>query len=195
MSSPKPVKLGGLGPGNLAPDNTPKILQATIGLPVKLVTGYKGTSQVRLAVSSHEVDGACLGWESAKKTWRKDLDSGEAAVILQAVPKPLRGLENVPLAISFAKTEQARRLIEAGIHGCGLFARPYLVGPGTPEDRVKILRTAFEQTLRDKEFLAETAKARLDMDPVTARELSMAVENVTKLDPKTMSRLKELVLQ
>lgn len=193
--SPTPVKLGGLGPGNLAPDNTPKILKAAIGLTLQLITGYKGTAEVRLAVNSKEVAGGFLGWESAKTTWRRDLDSGDAVVVLQAVPKPLPDLPKVPLAISYAKTDEARKLIEAGIHGCGAFSRPYAVAPGTPAERVRILRTAFEETLKDKEFLAECVKARLDLDPVSAQDLLRAVESVTHLDPATMAKLKDLVLK
>ena len=195
MSSPSPVKIGGLGPGNLAPDNTPKILKAMIGLPLQLITGYKGTAEVRLAIGSKEVAGGFLGWESAKTTWRRDLDTGEAVVVLQAVPKPLPDLPKVPLAISYAKTDEARKLIEVGIHGCGLFSRPYLVAPNTPKDRVEILRKAFAETLKDKEFLADTAKARLDLDPVGAQELTAAVEGVTKLDPATLNKLKELLVK
>lgn len=195
MSSPTPVKIGGLGLGNLAPDNTPKILKTTIGLPLQLITGYKGTAEVRLAIGSNEVAGGFLGWESAKTTWRRDLNSGEAVVVLQAVPRPLPDLPKVPLAISYAKTDDARKLIVAGIHGCGLFARPYLVAPKTPRDRVEVLRRAFQETLQDKDFLTDTAKAKLDLDPVSAQELTEAVESVTKLDPETLSKLKEVLFK
>jgi tripartite-type tricarboxylate transporter receptor subunit TctC len=195
MRSTTPVKLGGLGPGNLAPDNTPKILKAAIGLPIQLITGYRGTAEVRLAVNSKEVAGGFLGWESAKTTWRKDLDSGDAFVVLQAVPKPLPDLPKVPLAISYAKTDEARKLIEAGIHGCGAFSRPFVVAPATPKDRVQILRTAFEETLKDKDFLADCAKAKLDLDPLSAQELTLAVESVMRLDSTTMTKLKDLVLK
>ena len=193
MSSKTPVKLGGNAPGTLAPDDTPTILKAALGLPIHLVSGYKGTPEIRQAMQSREVAGCFLGWESARTTWRKDLEAGNASVVLQAVPKPLPGLSKVPLAISFAKTEEARRLIEVGIHNNSLFARPFLVSPGVPKDRVQALRNAFQETLKDKEFLADAEKTRLDLDPVTGEELQAAVAELSKIDPALITKLKKIL--
>ncbi len=63
MSSKTVVKLGGVGAGS-ATDDIPKVLMATIGLPAQLVSGYKGTSTVRLAYDSGEVQGVCNSWQS-----------------------------------------------------------------------------------------------------------------------------------
>jgi tripartite-type tricarboxylate transporter receptor subunit TctC len=195
MASKTPVKLGGVGLGNLAPDNTPKILKVAIGLPLQHITGYKGTAEVRLAVEGNEVHGGFLGWESAKTTWRKDLESGNAFVVLQAVPKVLRDLPRVPLAISYAKTDEARTLIEVGIHSNGLFARPFVMTPGTPKERVELLRTAFQATLKDKDFLAEAEKSRLDLDPATGEELEKAVAKASKVDKATLAKLKDILFK
>ncbi|MBI2359673.1 MAG: hypothetical protein HYV04_12365, partial [Deltaproteobacteria bacterium] len=102
LASKTPVKLGGVGPGS-ATDDIPKILAATIGLPMQLVTGYKGTADVRLAFHSGEVQGVCNAWESFKATWRKEVDSGEVVMMAQNIAKPHRDLPNVPLVINFAK--------------------------------------------------------------------------------------------
>jgi tripartite-type tricarboxylate transporter receptor subunit TctC len=193
MASKTPVKIGGIGPGNLAPDNTPKILNAAIGLPLQHITGYKGTAEIRLAVEGNEVHGCFLGWESAKTTWRKDLESGMAFVAVQAVPKVLPDLPKVPLAISYAKTEEARILIEAGIHSCGLFSRPFAMTPGTPKDRVELMRKAFQETLKDKDFLAEAQKSRLDLDPVTGEELHKAVTTASRVDKALVTKLKNIL--
>jgi tripartite-type tricarboxylate transporter receptor subunit TctC len=195
MGSKTPVKLGGLGPGNLAPDNTPKILKAAIGLPLQLVTGYKGTAEVRLAVTGNEVQGGFLGWESAKTTWRKDLESGGVFVVVQAVPKPLPDLPKVPLAIRYAKTEEARTLIEVGIHSNGLFARPFAMTPGTPKDRLQNLRNAFQETLKDKDFLAESEKSRLELDPATGEELEKAVADAARVDKATLAKLRDILFK
>ena len=195
ITSKTPVKLGGIGPGNHAPDNTPKILKVAIGLPLQLVTGYKGTADVRLAVQGNEVHGCILGWESAKTTWRKDLEAGNAVAVLQAVPRPMPDLPNVPLAINYAKTDEARKLIEVGIHSTGLFARPFVTTPGTPKDRVQLLRNAFQETLKDKDFLADAQKSRLDLDPVTGENLERAVASASKLDPGLIAKLKEILLK
>lgn len=112
MASKTPVKLGATGRGT-APEDTPKVLKAALGLPIHLISGYKGTADIRLAAESGEVAGGCWQWESIKVTWRKALEAGEVSVVLQVTPQLLPDLPGVPLAISFAKTEEARTLIQA----------------------------------------------------------------------------------
>jgi len=193
MNSKTPIKVGATGIGVLAPHDTPKILNVAFGLPVQVILGYKGTSEIRLAVGSKELDGCCLGWESAKVTWRSDLKGGNAFVVLQALPEPLPDLPKVPLAINFAKTDEARKLIEVGIHSHGFFARPFVLTPGTPKGRVRILRNALQETLKDKEFLAEAEKIQLDLDPVTGEEIERAVTELSKVDPALLAKLKEIL--
>src|SRR6266571_6866006 len=158
LSSKSVVKLGGVGAGS-ATDDIPKVIAATIGLPMQLVSGYKGTADVRLAFDGGEVTRICNSWESFKSTWRKELDAGELVLVLQNVAKPHPELPKIPLAINYAKTDEAQRLIRALVHSVGPTARPYLLPPGTPKDRVQILRKAFIDTTKDPEFLADASKA------------------------------------
>jgi tripartite-type tricarboxylate transporter receptor subunit TctC len=95
MATKAPVKLGGVGPGS-ATEDIPKVLQATIGLPVRIVSGYKGVADIRLAVSGGEVAGVAGSWETFKLIWRKELQAGEVSVVLQAVPKPHPDLPRFP---------------------------------------------------------------------------------------------------
>ena len=87
LSSKTAVKLGGVGAGS-ATDDIPKVLAATIGLPMQLVSGYKGTADVRLAFNSGEITGICNSWESFKATWSKELSSGDVTIVLQNIAKP-----------------------------------------------------------------------------------------------------------
>lgn len=192
LASKTPVKLGGVGPGS-ATDDIPKILAATIGLPIQLVTGYKGTADIRLAFHSGEVQGVCNAWESFKATWRKEVDSGEVIMLAQNIAKPHRDLPNVPLVINFAKTDEARKIIRAIVHSIGPTARPYVLPPGTPKDRVEILRKAFMDTMKDPEFLAEAKKARLDINPLDGAELEANVREVFNLDPNLIPRVREIL--
>jgi tripartite-type tricarboxylate transporter receptor subunit TctC len=193
MSSKTPVKLGGQMP--LAdPDNIIRILRAALGLPIQLVSGYKGTAEIRLAAEGGEISGAAWGWESLKVTWRKGLESGEVIPMVQAVPKALPDLPNVPLAINLAKTAEGKYLIEK-LHNTSAFMRPFVMPPGTPKDRVELLRKAFMEALKDKEFLAETAKAQLGIDPVSGDELEKAVAGTFKTDPASLARFKEVLLK
>ena len=192
MAAKTPVKIGAVAPG--APtDNTPRILKAALGLPIQVVTGYKGTAEIRLAAESGEVAGACWAWESMRATWRKSLDAGEAIPILQVTPKPLPDLARVPLAISLAKTDEARRLIQIGIQDGSAYSRPFMAPPGTPKDRVQILRKAFQETLVDKALLAEAEKARMMLDPVSGEELEKLIADLFTLDPSFVEKLKTVV--
>lgn len=195
MTSKTPVKMGGVGPGAYAPDNVIRIVKAALGLPIQLITGYKGTADIRLACESGELAGTTWGWASMKATWRKALESGDVVIVLQAVPKPMPDLPNVPLAINYAKTEEARKMIELGIHNPSLFARPFVLPPGTPKENVQILRKAFQETLKDREFLAETEKAKLDLKPVTGEELEKAVADIFKMEPRLVAKMKDILFK
>src|SRR5262249_7693760 len=145
------------------------------------------------AAEGGEVAGGCWGWESIRATWRKGIESDEVAVLLQTAPRPASALPNVPLAMSFAKSDEARRLIKVGIQDAGAITRPFAVTRGTPKDRVELLRKAFLETLRDPEFLAEARKINLDIDPMSGEELERTVHGLFTLDPAFLARLKEIL--
>ena len=130
-----------------------------------------------------------------RSTWRKALETGDVVVVLQGAPKPFPDLPKVPLAISLAKTDEARELIEVGIHSPSVFTRPFVLPPGTPKDRVQLLSKALLETLKDKEFLAETEKARLDLNPVTGEELREAVTKFFKINPTLSAKLKDILFK
>jgi tripartite-type tricarboxylate transporter receptor subunit TctC len=192
LASKKIVKIGGIGAGS-ATDDIPRILAATIGLPLQVVAGYKGTSEVRLAFNSGEIDGICNAWESFKSTWRKELDANEVALVLQAIPTRHREVPNVPLAIDYAKTDEAKRMIRSVIHTIAPTVRPYVLPPGTPKDRVETLRRAFMSSMKDAEFLADAAKAKLDINPLDGATLESNVKEVFTLDTALIPRLKEIL--
>ena len=192
LASKTPLKLGGVGPGS-ATDDIPKVLGATIGLPIQLVTGYKGTADVRLAFASGEVQGVCNAWESFKATWSKELQAGELIIVGQNIAKPHADLPKIPLVIDFAKSEEGRKLIRALVHTVGPTARPYMLPPGTPKERVENLRKAFMDTMRDPEFLAEAKKAKLDINPLDGAELERNVKEVFNLDPALVPKVKEIL--
>ena len=192
MTSKTVIKFGGVGPGSAADDIT-RLAHATIGLPIQLVSGYKGTAEIRLAFNSGEIGGLSNSWESFKATWPKELESGNLRIILQAVSKRHPDLPNVPLVVDYAKTEEARRLIQVGIHDYAVTARPYVFPPGTPKERVQILRQAFMATMRDPEFLAEAAKSKLDINPLPGESLEKTVAGIFQLDARLVSKLKEIL--
>ena len=191
LASKTPVKVGGIGGG--APDDMARMLAATTALPIQLVSGYKGTAEIRLAAESGELAGGCWTWDSIRATWSKAIQSGEAVVVIQAVAKPHPELPNVPLAQSLAKSDEARKLLQAGVQDPADFYRPYVAPPLTPKQRVENLRHAFEATMRDPEFLAEAKKANLDIEPITGQEMEKTVARIFKLDPALAAKLKSIL--
>jgi tripartite-type tricarboxylate transporter receptor subunit TctC len=195
MAAKTPVKMGGVAPGAYAPDNVIRLLRAALGLPIQLVSGYKGTADIRLAVEQGELAGSSWGWASMRSTWRKSLESGDVVVVLQGVPEAFSDLPKVPLAINYAKTEEARQLIEVGIHSPSVFARPFVLPPGTPREQTQILTKAFTDTLKDKDFLAEAENAKLDIEPVSASGLEKAVAPIFKMDSAMVAKLKDILFK
>src|SRR5881409_972902 len=138
ITSKQVVKFGGVSTGS-GTDDFPNLLRATIGLPIQMVSGYKGTADIRLAFNSGEVAGISNSWESMKSTWKKELESGDLTIVLQVTSKPHPELAKVPLAVNLAKTEEAKKLIQTVERVHGPSVRPYVAPPGTPKDRVQIL--------------------------------------------------------
>lgn len=192
IASGKLIKLGGVAPGG-GTDDLPKVLKATLGLPLQLVSGYKGTGPVRLAFNSGEVQGVCNSWESFRATWRKELETGQVVIVVQATVRRHPEVPNVPAAYDLVKTEEARKIIQAmaGVHGAT--NRVYVLPPGTPKERVNLLRKAFADTMKDAEFLADAKKAQLDINALDGEELEQNVRALFKLEPALVDKLKDIL--
>ena len=192
MSARTPVKLGGTAPGSNG-DNATRILKVVLGLPIQLVSGYKGTAAIRLAVESGELAGACFNWASMRTGWQHAIEAGEVVVVLQLAARPLADLPAVPLVTELAKTDDAKRLVATTILRASGLARPYVVPPGTPKDRVQILRRAFLATLRDPEYLAEAGKAKIEVHATRGEDVERLVADLFTLDPPTVTRLRTIL--
>src|SRR5688500_19314071 len=97
--------MGATPPGSTPYDNA-AALKAALGLPMQVVSGYKGTAEIRLAVDAGEVSGICgLAWASTKVTWRKHLESGEIKVILKKTAVALPELPEDSPDISWSRTD------------------------------------------------------------------------------------------
>ena len=132
MAATAPVKLGGVAPG-ASPDNSARVLKAALGLPIQLVSGYRGTAEIRLAADGGEVSGACWSWESMRATWRNALQAGDAVAVLQVTARSFPDLQGVPLA---NQPGQDRRGPTADPGGCPEQQRlrsPLRAAAGHPE--------------------------------------------------------------
>jgi hypothetical protein len=99
----------------------------------------------------------------------------------------------LPLAINYAKSEEAKLLISTVARVHGPTVRPYVLPPATPKDRVEMIRKAFMDTMKDPEFLAEAKKANLDINPEDGATLEQNVKEILKLEPALIAKLKEFL--
>jgi tripartite-type tricarboxylate transporter receptor subunit TctC len=187
----KELVLGGTAPGSTT-DDIPNTLKA-IGLNIKMVDGYDGTSRIRLAADSGEVMGGCWGWESISVTWKDALASGDVKVLAQGGPRPHPELQGVPMMQDVAQTEEQKQLVQAGIVAPGQISRGFAVAPEVPADRVQALRTALMATLNDPELKAEADKAGIAINPVPAEEFYARIKDLQDLPPALKQKLKAAV--
>lgn len=192
MEAKEPLTLGGLGPANSTSD-VPRLLRATVGLPIRVVEGYTGTSTIRLAAERGEVGGACWAWQSVKPTWAKALESGDVKVLIQATMTKHPDLPDVPVAADLVPSEEAKELLRAGVVAPSSITRVFLTTPGTPKDRVQILQQAFADTLKDPAFLAEAEKAQLEVNPLTGEEVKQVVDSLFAMSPEQVAKLSEIL--
>lgn len=188
----KELILGGLAPGSTTVD-IPKTLSLALGLKIKLVEGYPGTADVRAAADKGEVHGGCWGWESISVIWKEALAAGDVRVLGQGGAKKHAGLSGVPHFLDFAKTDDARKLIEAGIVAPGQISRAFALPPDVPRERVEAIRSAFLASLKSPELLADAQKAGLDIDPVPADEYYARVRQLQDLSPDLKQKLKAAI--
>src|SRR5919106_1304133 len=160
VKSAKPIKIGGTAPGSHSVD-LPLMLNKMLGTRFNVVSGYQGTAQVRIAMQRREVDGDCTNWESVVATRKDMVDAkGEDRLIPFLIHSRQHDPEtrNIPLF-----SEVLRQDIDAATYKAYMaqmeYQRPLTTAPGTPKERLEILRRAFKATLTDPEFLAQAAKS------------------------------------
>src|SRR3954453_15722731 len=110
INAKRPQKISTIGPGTSTSD-IPKLRKAALNLPMEVIDGYKGGADARLAVESGEVDGYCGSWGTVETVWRSAYESKKIVPVLQASLKSHPKYKQIPLAISYAKTEEARELL------------------------------------------------------------------------------------
>jgi tripartite-type tricarboxylate transporter receptor subunit TctC len=192
FGSKRPLKISATGPGT-GPSDIPKLLKEALGLPIDLVEGYKGGSDARLAVESGEVDGYCGGWQTVETVWRSAFDSGKIRIVVQTGLKPHADLKQIPLAVTYAKTREARQLIEVAdnAHGSQL---AYVVPPGMADDRLKTLQKAFMDTLNDPVLRAEAQKSKLEIGPMDGPAIAKKLASLYELDPPLIAKMKAVLI-
>ena len=190
-----PLVLGGTAPG-AETDNFPKLMNAVINANTRLVSGYGGTSEIRLATESREVDGMCWSYTSVTSTAANWLDTNFIKVPVYQWPEPDPKVEQrfpgAKRLEEMVNDESTKTLIRAAT-ATSKISKPFAVPPKLPEDRLKALQDAFMATMRDPEFIAESEQARLDVVPNAAPETMRVINEILALPPDVATRLAEII--
>ena len=178
---------GATGPlGKLA-----QAVRRLTGAKLKVVYGYKGSADVKLAMNRGEVVGICgLPLSTVKSFWGDEYRKGEFKPIIQLSGKPHPELKGLPHIDSYAKTDEDRQVfgITFGAQALGRF---FFSPPGQPAARTKALRDALMAAMKDKDFLADAEKTKIDIEPMTGDEVAALVARYTSASPAVVARAKQ----
>lgn len=159
----------------------PTVLNNVLGTKFKMITGYPGSREAALAMERGETSGICgIQWTSFISSYQNWLDEKKVRIIAQiSSPEgdPLLNKMGIPSIFKFVKTEEDRKTLQV-IFSQLEFGRPYVLPPNTPPARVEAYRRAFDATMKDPEFLAEAAKLKLGIDPVSGEAVQKIVEEI-----------------
>ena len=153
------------------PDAFANMIRHLFNAPIKLVTGYPGTNEQALSMERGETEGYCgVSYSTIKTRYTKWLDEGSINLIVQNAVEKHPDLPNVPLITEKAKDAEQLQIIRL-IVATQNMARPFFAPPGIPADRAAALRSAFDATMKDPEFLAEADKMKVEVTPMNGDEV------------------------
>ena len=195
----EPPKCGATGTGTSG-HYIPRMLEEALGTKFTIVTGYAGGNEIDLATERNEV--VCRTFTTAAyfarepyHTWRK---TNFVRILMQTGHKRDPRLPDTPLLNDLMdefKTSDLGRRVVTVMLGFGELGRPIVTHPATPADRTKILRDAFMKSMADPALLADAAKNRLEITPVSGDELAKIAKDVIDQPPEVVERIKKILAQ
>jgi tripartite-type tricarboxylate transporter receptor subunit TctC len=186
--------MGGVAAGNSINDIA-NLVKRTTGAQLNLISGYKGTLEVTLAIERKELDGTCgWNWSSAKSQkpdWVRDKKLNYLAQISLQPNAELTQL-GAPEIWPYIKDADDRKVAELVVSQQS-FERPYFVAHGTPPELASILRTAFDATMSDPQFLADAQKTGVDVSPLPGAKVQALVEKLYSTPKDIVERAKQAI--
>ncbi|MFN3891508.1 MAG: Bug family tripartite tricarboxylate transporter substrate binding protein [Beijerinckiaceae bacterium] len=182
--------VGGTGGGS-ASVQIPLMLNAVLHTRFKVVPGYPGGSEIYLAMERGEIAGrvtqSWAGWKSQKPDW---IAAGKITPLAQGGRKRHPELPNTPLLADYARSLDDRKLIELMLSSDEV-ARPIFAAQGTPADRVAVLRGAFMATALDPDFVDDSRKLKLDIEPMSGEEAQAIIAEMMSAPPSVIERARK----
>lgn len=169
----------------------PKALNGLLGTKFKLVSGFKVSTDVLLAMERGEVDGLCESWDSANGKRPQLFKDGTFKVLFQAGPHVEAEIK-APSIFSLAKTPEQKQALDYLYAGQSI-GRPFVAPPELPANRVKMLRDAFAATMKDPEFRADAKKSKLDVNPTDGAGLAALIKRIYATPKPLIEKVAKLI--
>jgi len=186
--------VGASGSGVAGPlSQTARAVKSLLGANIKVIQGYKGSPSIRLAMQKNEVQGICgIPLSTVQSEWQSDLQSGDFIPVLQMGVERHPDLKDVAHAYDYVRGDDERSLFDL-VFGIQSLGRPFAAPPDIPAARAKILRDAFDATLRDPEFLGEAAKLRLTIKPLSGVDMEKRLRAVYALPKPLIEKARQAI--
>jgi tripartite-type tricarboxylate transporter receptor subunit TctC len=170
----------------------PKALNEILGMKFKLISGFPSSSDVFLAMERGEVDGICESLDSVGGKRPDWITNKVVTILFQGAAEPNPALKGVPFVLDLAKTEQQKTEISFLYAGQGI-GRPFVAPPGLPADRLKMLRDAFNATMKDPEFIADVKQQKLDLEPEDGEHLEKLIRQIYATPKSIVEKIGKLI--
>ncbi|MGE5540174.1 MAG: Bug family tripartite tricarboxylate transporter substrate binding protein [Gemmatimonas sp.] len=167
----------------------PTAMNNTLGTKFKVVLGYKSVSEIYIAMERGEVQGFTTSYTGAlidRPAWFKEK---KVDILAQVGAARDKDLPDVALVTELAPTAEAREILKL-ISSPNALGQPFLAPPDVPADRVAMLRRAFADTMKDKEFAAEMAKLHIDIAPISGEDVARIVRETINQPPDIIAMAK-----
>jgi tripartite-type tricarboxylate transporter receptor subunit TctC len=189
-----PFTVAGEGSGS-DPDIFSIMLRNVFGSKMRLVSGYPGGADMTLAIERGEVDGRC-GWTwSSVKLQRPDwVADHKLNVLIQLATQPSPELPGVPFIFDLATTERQRRIVDLVLSRQEM-GRPLVAPPGTPQDRKEALRSAFDATMADADFVTDATARGLEVNPVKGADLDKLLDRLYATSSPILAETKGIIAE
>ncbi|MGE5538183.1 MAG: Bug family tripartite tricarboxylate transporter substrate binding protein [Gemmatimonas sp.] len=166
----------------------PEFLAELLGMKFKTIKGYPGSKEISLAMERKEVQGICLAYDSLmRQPLARD---GKVNILFQAALTADPRLKDVPIGTDLARSEADRAALKLFFARVAL-GRPFVAPPGVPAERVTALRNAFDETMKDPDFLADAKRQDLSVDAITGQEIADIIADVYKTPKDVVARTSE----
>jgi tripartite-type tricarboxylate transporter receptor subunit TctC len=170
----------------------PLMSNALLGTKFKIIAGYTSPRETALAIERGEVEAmAGINWTAAKQFFSDKFASGELRVLAQYGFAKIPETEHLPLFPS--GSDESLRAYFRILYARQNYGRPLAFPAGVPAERVAAFRQAFDKTVVDPEFLAEAARTKLDINPVSGQEMQQLTDEIYRTPADVVSRMQTLL--